>query len=132
MACQLYCLPIARGYRPQAQLATDPDDTTPHPSLSPVHRPKPEARFDVKVTTGKFGKMKGKERRQVTLVLGNNVFRYRRTLDSGKLVFSCRECEKHGTYLSAFAEKIENDEYKLIEAPSAEDHSCCGQRRSSS
>ena len=70
---------------------TDPDDTTPHPSPSPVHRPEPEARFDVKVTTGKFGKMKGKERRQVTLVLGNNVFRYRSTLDSGKLVFSCRE-----------------------------------------
>ena len=67
--------------------------------------------------------MKGKERRQVTLVLGNNVFRYRRTLNNGKIVFTCRECEKNGTYLSAFAE-VENDEYKLTEAPSADDHVC--------
>ena len=55
------------------------DDTSQHSPDSPPspsnEESLPEARFEIKVTTGKFGKMKGKERRQVTLVLENNRYR---------------------------------------------------------
>ena len=52
--------------------------------------------------------MTGKERRQVTLVLGSNVFRYRRTLHNGKIVFTFRECQNNGTYLSTKKEYFEH------------------------
>ena len=38
----------------------------------------PEHRFDIRITTGKFGSMKGVERIRVTLTIGNHIYRKRK------------------------------------------------------
>ena len=62
-----------------------------------------EHHFDIKTTEGKTASMKGAIREKVSLVIGNHIFRKRRTAN-GSVFFSCNggetSCNK---YLSAIA-----------------------------
>ena len=70
--------------------------------------------------------MKGVVREKVSLIIGNYIFRKRRQLKNGSLIFSCNGCEaqvpKH--YLSAIATITEDGTYELVEWPRSNDHSC--------
>ena len=48
----------------------------------------PEHEFIIKSTEGKFGKMKGVTRVMVSLLIGNNIFRKRRQLKNGSIIFT--------------------------------------------
>ena len=54
----------------------------------------PEHRFDVRITTGKFGAMKGVERSRVMLTIGNHIYRKRKVCKNGSVIFNCMGCEK--------------------------------------
>ena len=82
----------------------------------------PQHEFDVKITQGKFGKMKGVTRETVSLMIGNHIFRKRRQLKNGSVIFTCNGPPK--TYLSAIARIIEDGTYQLVEWPRLKDHRC--------
>ena len=86
----------------------------------------PEHEFETKTTEGKFGRMKGVTREKVSLLIGNYIFRRRRTLKDGSVIFSCNGCEAQApkTYLSAIARITEDGTYELVEWPRSKDHSC--------
>ena len=68
----------------------------------------PEHHFEIKTMEGKTGKMKGVIREKVSLMIGNSLFRKRRTVN-GSVFFSCNTCEtSYNTHLSAIA-KIKED-----------------------
>ena len=50
----------------------------------------------------------------------------RRQLGNGNLIFTCNGCDKLNHYLSAVVgiEDEESDKYKIIRAPSTNDHLC--------
>ena len=73
---------------------------------------------------GKTGKMKGVIREKVSLMIGNSLFRKRRTVN-GSVFFSCNTCEtSYNTHLSAIAKIKEDGAYELIKWPSSKDHAC--------
>ena len=86
----------------------------------------PQHEFDVKKTQGKLGKMKGVAREKVSLMIGNHIFRRRRQLKNGSVIFTCNGCEAMApkTYLSAIARIIEDGTYELVEWPRLKDHRC--------
>ena len=79
----------------------------------------PQHEFEVKKTQGKLGKMKGVTREKVSLMIGNHIFRRRRQLKNGSVIFTCNGCEAMApkTYLSAIARIIEDGTYQLVEWP---------------
>ena len=84
----------------------------------------PEHHFEIKTTEGKTGKMKGVIREKVSLMIGNSLFRKRRTVN-GSVFFSCNTCEtSYNTHLSAIAKIKEDGAYELIEWPRSRDHAC--------
>ena len=104
------------------------DNEQPSLSLSELEREEledeeedsiPQHEFDVKITQGKFGKMKGVTREKVSLMIGNHIFRKRRQLKNGSVIFTCNGCEAMApkTYLSAIARIIEDGTYQLVEWP---------------
>ena len=86
----------------------------------------PEHEFDIKTTEGKFGRMKGVAREKVSLTIGNNIFRKRRQIKNGSIIFTCNGCEPMAPkkYLSAITRITEDGTYELIEWPRLDDHSC--------
>ena len=86
----------------------------------------PEHEFDIKTTEGKFGRMKGVAREKVSLTIGNNIFRKRRQIKNGSIIFTCNGCEAMAPkkYLSAITRITEDGTYELIEWPRLDDHSC--------
>ena len=80
----------------------------------------PDHEFDIKETIIKSGKKKGT---RVSLSIGNYMFRRRRELQSGRVTFSCNECETEGKFISATAEVVDG-QYRLVEAPKPEEHCC--------
>ena len=96
----------------------DPEDNDEEEDSIPEHH------FDVKTTEGKTGSKKGVIREKVSLVIGNHIFRKRRTAN-GSVFFSCNGCETScNKYLSAIAKMKEDGTYQLIEWPRLNDHSC--------
>ena len=84
----------------------------------------PEHHFEIKTMEGKTGKMKGVIREKVSLMIGNSLFRKRRTVN-GSVFFSCNTCEtSYNTHLSAIAKIKEDGAYELIEWPRSRDHAC--------
>ena len=83
----------------------------------------PEHRFDVRITTGKFGAMKGVERSRVMLTIGNHIYRKRKVCKNGSVIFNCVGCEKNKKYVCAMA-SVEGDEYQLIDFPHTDEHIC--------
>ena len=68
--------------------------------------------------------MKGIIRDKVSLMIGNSLFRKRRTVN-GSVFFSCNTCEtSYNTHLSAIAKIKEDGAYELIEWPRSRDHAC--------
>ena len=86
----------------------------------------PEHEFVIKTTEGKFGRMKGVAREKVSLTIGNNIFRKRRQIKNGSIIFTCNGCEAMAPkkYLSAITRITEDGTYELIEWPRLDDHSC--------
>ena len=74
----------------------------------------------IKETIIKSGKKKGTT---VSLSIGNYIFRRQRELKSGRVTFSCNECETEGKFISATAEVVDG-QYCLVEAPKPEEHCC--------
>ena len=66
--------------------------------------------------------MKGVTRETVSLMIGNHIFRKRRQLKNGSVIFTCNGPPK--TYLSAIARIIEDGTYELVEWPRLKDHRC--------
>ena len=65
-------------------------------SLSPPQAQEegiPDHEFDIKITEGKSGRMKGVTRQKVSLIIGNHIFRKRRVEKSGFVSFTCNGCE---------------------------------------
>ena len=86
----------------------------------------PEHEFNIKTTEGKFGRMKGVAREKVSLTIGNNIFRKRRQIKNGSIIFTCNGCEAMAPkkYLSAITRITEDGTYELVEWPRLKDHSC--------
>ena len=59
-------------------------------------------------------------------MIGNHIFRKRRQLKNGSVIFTCNGCEAMApkTYLSAIARIIEDGTYELVEWPRLKDHRC--------
>ena len=98
-------------------------------SLSPPQAQEegiPDHEFDIKITEGKSGRMKGVTRQKVSLIIGNHIFRKRRVEKSGLVSFTCNGCETSipKRYISAFARVNEDGSYELVEWPRMEDHTC--------
>ena len=70
--------------------------------------------------------MKGVTREKVLLTIGNNIFRKRRQLKNGSVIFTCNGCEGMAPkkYLSAITRIKEDGTYELVEWPRMKDHSC--------
>ena len=86
----------------------------------------PEHEFNIKTTEGKFGRMKGVAREKVSLTIGNNIFRKRRQIKNGSIIFTCNGCEAMASkkYMSAITRITEDGTYELVEWPRLKDHSC--------
>ena len=63
--------------------------------------PEPEPVFDVTTKTVKTGVKKGNVEKKVSLIIGNTIFKKRKTQKNGNIVFSCNGCQKEGLYLPA-------------------------------
>ena len=86
----------------------------------------PEHEFIIKSSEGRFGRMKGVTREMVSLMIGNHIFRKRRQLKNGSIIFTCNGCEAMAPekYLSAIARITEDATCQLVEWPRLKDHSC--------
>ena len=76
----------------------------------------PEHEFDIKTTEGKFGRMKGVAREKVSLTIGNNIFRKRRQIKNGSIIFTCNGCEAMASkkYMSAITRITKDGTYELM------------------
>ena len=70
--------------------------------------------------------MKGLTREKVSLMIGNQIFRKKRQLKSGSIIFTWNSCEAMAPKkcLSAIARITEDATYQLVEWPRLKDHSC--------
>ena len=57
------------------------------------------------------------------LSIGNYIFCRRKELKSGRVTFTCNQCETEGKFVSATAEVVDG-QYHLVDAPDPEEHSC--------
>ena len=83
--------------------------------------------FQVTEKVVKTGPKKGKTEQKVTLILGQNIFKRRKNLRNGSVLFTCNGCENAGVYLSAVASVTNEggvDQYNLTRAPDSSEHAC--------
>ena len=90
-------------------------------------KPEPEPVFQVTEKVVKTGPRKGKTEQKVTLVIGPYIFKRRKNLANGTILFTCNGCQNAGVYLSAVA-CVSNeggaDQYKLTRTPDSDEHVC--------
>ena len=82
--------------------------------------------FEIRNHLIKSGPKKGETVKKILLIIGQRIFKKRRTLKNGNLVFTCNSCQKIGDYVSAIVavEDEETDQYSVIRAPVDKDHKC--------
>ena len=56
--------------------------------------------------------------------MGNHIFKRRKTMKNGNLVFTCSSCSAAGHYLSAVVKDEGNDNYSVVRAPQSSEHEC--------
>ena len=82
--------------------------------------------FEIRNHLIKSGPKKGETVKKILLIIGQRIFKKRRTLKNGNLVFTCNSCQKIGDYVSAIVavEDEETDQYSVIRTPVDKDHKC--------
>ena len=113
----------------QPSLQPDPDPSlSSHSSDLEVTEESLQPIFQVTEKVVKTGPKKGKTEKKVTLILGQNIFKRRKNLRNGSVLFTCNGCENAGVYLSAVASVTNEggvDQYNLTRAPDSSEHACC-------